>query len=196
MLRLPDHLSSFRGVVHGPPTDYTQCCGANCDLCLGPRTTMDCVECGLVPCSTSTSTVECVRKCCGIVVPVFGFGSFLLCKECRELINGCEGCVRNAGEACSADCKEFKINIERAIERRRLRQEREAQERLRLSMPPMAANSMSVTPPPVAHLGGKNSKSKCLRRRKYKYKSRGLRRRKSKYQSRGLRRRRTRTSRG
>jgi len=196
MLRLPDNLLSFRGVVHGPPpapVDYTQYCGINCDFCFGAHSTTECVECSRFPCSASK---ECLKKCFGTVVPVLGVGSFLLCKECKELMKGCEGCMKNAGEACSADCENFKDNMERAIKRWRLRQEQEERERLRLSMPPMAANSMSVTPPPVAHLGGKKYKSRGLRRRKSKSKLSGLRRRKSKSKSRGLRRRKTMTSRG
>ena len=203
MLRLPPDLFSNppSGVVHGPPPniDYTQYCGVNCDFCLGPRTTMDCVKCSRY----GWASMECFKKCCGLVVPVFGFGSFLLCKECKELMKGCEGCMRNAGEACSVDCKNFKINMQRAIEGRRLRQEREAQERLLRSMAPMAANSMygdGVTRPRQSAqsegFGGKNSKSRGLRRRKSKSKSRCLIRRKSKYKSRGLRRRKTMTSRG
>lgn len=182
------------------PVDYTQCCSINCDFCFGFNATKDCVECCL-PFTTGRAlcckpNTDCWKRCCSKVVPVFGFGGFLLCKECRELMNGCAGCLENAGEACSAECIQFKTNIERAIERRRLRQEREAQERLRLSMPPMAANSMSVTPPPVARLGGKKYKSRGLRRRKSKSKLSGLIRRKSKSKSRGLRRRKTMTSRG
>ena len=103
-------------------------------------------------------------------------------------MNGCAGCLENAGEACSAECIQFKTNMQRAIERR-------------LRTPPVAANTMSppgVQRPRQAYqeLGGKNSKSRGLRRRKSKSKSRGLRRRKSKSKSRGLRRRKTMTSRG
>jgi len=197
----PDYFTNPpHGVVHGPPPDidYTQYCGVNCDFCLGPRTTRDCVECSRYGCAS----YECFKKCCDIVVPVFGVGGFYACKECKELMKGCKGCMKNAGEACSAECIKFKKEMTSVIERRRLQQEREAQAR---DFPPMAANSMShppgVTRPQSAQyeeleLGGKNSKSRGLRRRKSKSKSRGLRRRKSKSKSRGLRRRKTMTSRG
>ena len=182
--------------------DYTQFCGINCDFCLGFNATKDCVECCL-PCIPGPHTdvslgwcckpnTDWCKRCCSKVVPVFGFGGFLLCKECRELMYGCAGCLDNAGEACTAKCQQFKINMERAIERRRLQQWR---------MMPVAANIMSppgVQRPRQAYqeLGGKKSKSRCLRRRKSKSKSRCLKIRKSKSKSRGLRRRRTRTSRG
>jgi len=172
------------------PVDYTQYCGVNCDFCLGPHSTAECVECSRFPFSASK---ECLKKCCGTVVPVLGVGSFLLCKECKELMKGCEGCMKNAGEACSADCKNFKDNMERAIEQRRLQ----------WRTMPIVSNSMfspAVQRPQQAaayeQLGGKNSKSRGLRRRKSKSKSRGLRRRKTKSKSRGLRRRKTMTSRG
>ena len=185
--------------------DYTQFCGINCDFCLGYNATKDCVECCL-PCIPGPHTgvslgwcckpnTDWCKRCCSKVVPVFGFGGFLLCKECRELMYGCAGCLDNAGEACSAKCIQFKINMKRAIERRRLR----------WRTMPVAANTMSPPPPGVQRpqqaeayeqLGGKNSKSRGLRRRKSKSKLSGLRRRKSKSKSRGLRRRKTMTSRG
>jgi len=177
----PDYFTNpNRGIVHGSPPDidYTQYCGVNCDFCLGPRTTRDCVECSRYGCASK----ECFKKCCDIVVPVFGVGGFYACKECKELMKGCKGCMKNAGEACSAECIKFKKEMTSVIERRRLQQEREAQAR---DFPPMAANSMSppgVTRPQSAQyqeLGGKNSKSRGLRRRKSKSKSRGLRRRKT-----------------
>ena len=178
--------------------DYTQFCGINCDFCLGFNATKDCVECCL-PCIPGPHTdvslgwcckpnTDWCKRCCSKVVPVFGFGGFLLCKECRELMYGCagcldnageacsaEGCLSNAGEACSAKCIQFKINMKRAIERRRLR----------WRTMPVAANNMSppdgVQRPRQAYqeLGGKKSKSRGLRRRKSKSKSRGLRRRKT-----------------
>jgi len=178
------------------PVDYTQCCSINCDFCFGFNATKDCVECCL-PFTTGRAlcckpNTDCWKRCCSKVVPVFGFGGFLLCKECRELMNGCAGCLENAGEACSAECIQFKTNMERAIERRRLR----------WRTMPVAANTMF--PPGVqrpqsaryAELGGKKYKSRGLRRRKSKSKLSGLRRRKSKSKSRGLRRRKTMTSRG
>jgi len=186
--------------------DYTQFCGINCDFCLGYNATKDCVECWhpCIPGPHTAGTWMCpqpntdwCKRCCSKVVPVFGFGGFLLCKECRELMYDCVDCLDNAGEACSAKCIQFKINMKRAIERRRLR----------WRTMPVAANTMSppagVQPPPAgvqrpryAELGGKKSKSRGLRRRKSKSKLSGLRRRKSKSKSGGLRRRKTMTSRG
>ena len=196
-----------RPPLYPPSPGEAQCCRTNCDFCFGRNSTNDLKECfrplisrGDLYCP---ATRECWQKCCSAAM-VSSVGSFLLCKECIELMNGCEGCLENAGEACSAEggcltnageacnakCIQFKIDMKRAIERR-------------LRTAPVAANTMSpggVRRPPQSaeyrELGGKNSKSRCLRRRKSKSKSRGLRRRKSKYQSRGLRRRRTRTSRG
>jgi hypothetical protein len=170
-----------------------QCCHTNCDFCFGRNSTYDLKECfrplltrGDLYCP---ATKECWQKCCSAAMTT-SVGSFLLCKECRDLMNGCAGCLENAGEACSAECIQFKINMKRAIERRQLR------------TPPVAANTMS--PPGVqrpqsaryAELGGKKYKSRGLRRRKSKSKLSGLRRRKSKSKSRGLRRRKTMTSRG
>ena len=175
-----------RPPLYPPSPGEAQCCRTNCDFCFGRNSTND------------------LKECFRPLISRSSVGSFLLCKECIELMNGCEGCLENAGEACSAEggcltnageacnakCIQFKIDMKRAIERR-------------LRTAPVAANTMSpggVRRPPQSaeyrELGGKNSKSRCLRRRKSKSKSRGLRRRKSKYQSRGLRRRRTRTSRG
>lgn len=171
---------------------YKKCCDFNCDFCLGSGTTRDCI----LSCTTFDCKEECCRKCFGVVVPVVGVGGFYACKECNQLMKECAGCMYKAGADCNEGCKQFKKNMEQAIEKRR--QEREAQLRAR----PLAENIMNGPPvksPPQALLldyaGGKKSKSKSkgLRRRKSKSNNnnstRGLIRRKSKSKSRGLRRR-------
>ena len=170
---------------------YKKCCDFNCDFCLGSGTTRDCI----LSCTTFDCKEECCRKCFGVVVPVVGVGGFYACKECNQLMKECAGCMYKAGADCNEGCKQFKKNMEQAIEKRR--QEREAQLRAR----PLAKNIMNSGPPvespPQALLddyaGGKKSKSKSkgLRRRKSKSNNstRGLIRRKSKSKSRGLRRR-------